>query len=109
MKLSLYFLFLLSSFGIFAQSTGSVSGKVIDQKTNIALISSISHPDIGVIKRAIETNAQRKVTIVNPKEIKSLEEYIANLSSFKSFLESDDYEAIFNEMKNTNRIKEILK
>ncbi len=34
MKLSLYFLFLLSSIGIFAQNTGSVSGKVIDQKTN---------------------------------------------------------------------------
>jgi prephenate dehydrogenase len=46
----------------------------------------------------------------NKKQIiKSLEEYIDNLSSFKSFLESDDYEAIFNEMKNTNRIKEILK
>jgi hypothetical protein len=24
-------------------------------------------------------------------------------------MEADDYEAIFNEMKNTNRIKEILK
>lgn len=46
----------------------------------------------------------------NKKQIvKSLEEYITNLSSFKSFLESDDYKAIFNEMKNTNRIKEILK
>jgi prephenate dehydrogenase len=46
----------------------------------------------------------------NKKQIiKSLEEYIANLSTFKSLLESDDYEAIFNEMKNTNRIKEILK
>jgi prephenate dehydrogenase len=46
----------------------------------------------------------------NKKQIiKSLEEYIANLSSFKFFLESDDYEAISNEMKNTNRIKEILK
>jgi len=46
----------------------------------------------------------------NKKQIiKSLEEYIANLSTFKSMLESDDYEAIFNEMKNTNRIKEILK
>lgn len=34
MKLSLYFLFLLSSLGIYAQNTGSVTGKVIDQKTN---------------------------------------------------------------------------
>ncbi|WP_396174783.1 prephenate dehydrogenase [Flavobacterium sp.] len=46
----------------------------------------------------------------NKKQIiKSLEEYISNLSTFKSLMEADDYEAIFNEMKNTNRIKEILK
>ena len=46
----------------------------------------------------------------NKKQIvKSLEEYISNLSTFKSLMEEDDYEAIFNEMKNTNRIKEILK
>lgn len=46
----------------------------------------------------------------NKKEIvESLEEYISNLSTFKSYLESGDYESIFNEMKNTNRIKEILK
>ena len=40
--------------------------------------------------------------------IKTLEEYIANLSKFKEHLENDDYESIFNEMQNTNRIKEIL-
>lgn len=46
----------------------------------------------------------------NKKQIiKSLDEYISNLSIFKSLMEADDYEAIFNEMKNTNRIKEILK
>lgn len=46
----------------------------------------------------------------NKKQIiKSLEEYIANLSTFKSLMEAEDYEAIYNEMKNTNRIKEILK
>lgn len=40
--------------------------------------------------------------------IKSLEEYIANLSQFKNLLESGNYEQIFHEMENTNRIKEIL-
>jgi prephenate dehydrogenase len=40
--------------------------------------------------------------------VKSLEEYIANLSQFKELLESDNYEQIFHEMENTNRIKEIL-
>ncbi|MES2545845.1 MAG: prephenate dehydrogenase [Bacteroidota bacterium] len=41
--------------------------------------------------------------------IKSLEEYISNLTNFKELLENEDYEAVFNEMQNTNRIKEILK
>ncbi len=41
--------------------------------------------------------------------IKSLEEYIENLSNFKKLLEDDNYEEVYNEMQNTNRIKEILK
>ena len=46
----------------------------------------------------------------NKKQVvKSLEEYISNLTNFKELLENDNYEAVFNEMQNTNRIKEILK
>ena len=49
--------------------------EIIDQKTEVALVSAISHPDLGAIKRSIETNAQRKVTIVKPNEVKSLDDY----------------------------------
>ena len=49
--------------------------EVIDQKTNIAIISTLNHPDVGALKRAIETNVQRKVTIIKPNEIKSLQDY----------------------------------
>jgi hypothetical protein len=49
--------------------------EVIDQKTNIALISSINHPDIGAIKRAIESNVQRKVTIIKPNTSSELKNY----------------------------------
>ena len=38
-----------------------------------------------------------------------LHEYIENLNRFKSLMEDDDFDAIFEEMKNTNRIKQILK
>ncbi|MHA7942024.1 prephenate dehydrogenase [Formosa sp. 3Alg 14/1] len=41
--------------------------------------------------------------------IETLDEYINNLNQFKILLEKDDFEAIFNEMRNTNRIKDILK
>ncbi len=45
----------------------------------------------------------------NKKQVvKTLEEYISNLSNFKDLLESDNFEAIFNEMQSVNKIKEIL-
>ena len=40
--------------------------------------------------------------------IETLEEYINNLLLFKAFMEEDDFEAIFKEMKSTNHIKHIL-
>jgi len=40
--------------------------EVIDQKTNIAIISDIVHPDLGMLKKAIESNEQRTVSIVTP-------------------------------------------
>ena len=47
--------------------------EIIDQKTNVAIVSAINHPDVGALKRAVEANAQRKVTIVKPNDIKSLQ------------------------------------
>ncbi|OUD37338.1 prephenate dehydrogenase [Flavobacterium sp. FPG59] len=40
--------------------------------------------------------------------VKTLNEYILNLSKFKELLENEDYEAIYNEMESVNKIKEIL-
>jgi hypothetical protein len=48
---------------------------IIDQRSEIALVSTINHPDISALKRSIEINQQRKVTIVNPNKIKSLQNY----------------------------------
>ena len=56
-------------------NTKNFAVEIIDQKTEVALISSISHPDLGAIKRSIESNAQRKVTIIKPNQIKSLSDY----------------------------------
>jgi len=56
-------------------NTKNFAVEVIDQKTNVAIISTINHPDVAALKRAIETNAQRKVTIVKSNDIKSLQDY----------------------------------
>ncbi|GAB4163915.1 MAG: hypothetical protein Tsb0033_24810 [Winogradskyella sp.] len=42
--------------------------EVIDQKTNIAIVSEIIHPDLGAFKKAIESNEQRSATILKPSE-----------------------------------------
>lgn len=49
--------------------------EVIDQRSEIAIVASVNHPDLGALKRAIETNQQRKVTILKPNEVKSLQDY----------------------------------
>ena len=41
--------------------------------------------------------------------LETLDEYIANLNQFKSLMEQDNFDAIYNEMKDTNYIKQILK
>ncbi|MGR7812367.1 prephenate dehydrogenase [Lacinutrix undariae] len=40
--------------------------------------------------------------------IEILNDYIANLTHFKTVMEADDFDEIFNEMENTNHIKDIL-
>ncbi len=40
--------------------------------------------------------------------IETLEEYINNLKQFKELMEKGDFEEVYNEMKNTNHIKQIL-
>ena len=56
-------------------NTKNFAVEIIDQKTNVAIVSAINHPDIGALKRGIESNAQRKVTIVKPNLINSLQDY----------------------------------
>jgi hypothetical protein len=42
--------------------------EVIDQKTNVAIVSDILHPDLGALKKSIEANEQRQATILKPNE-----------------------------------------
>lgn len=40
--------------------------EVIDEKTNITIVSDMLHPDIGALKKSIETNEQRSINILKP-------------------------------------------
>ncbi|PRX55054.1 hypothetical protein [Flagellimonas meridianipacifica] len=43
-----------------------VALEVIDEKTNVTLVSDMLHPDIGALKKAIESNEQRQLNVVKP-------------------------------------------
>ncbi|WP_273566724.1 VWA domain-containing protein [Maribacter halichondriae] len=45
----------------------NIAVEVIDEKTNVAIISDMLHPDIGALTKAIESNEQRSVSVLNPK------------------------------------------
>ena len=49
-----------------ANNSKETAIEVIDEKTNVALVSDILHPDIGALKKSIESNEQRSVTILKP-------------------------------------------
>ena len=77
-------------------NTKNFAVEVIDQKTEVALIASISHPDLGAIKRAIESNAQRKVTILKPNQVSSL----INYNVLILYQPTAEFKAIFDQNKN---------
>ncbi len=50
--------------------------EVIDQATNVLVVSDIIHPDLGALKKSITTNEQRTVTFKKPSEaITTLNDY----------------------------------
>ena len=77
-------------------NTKNFAVQVIDQKTNIAIVSTINHPDLGALKRAIESNAQRKVTIVKPNEIKSIQDFNVLIL----YQPTAEFKTVFDAIKN---------
>lgn len=49
--------------------------EIIDQKTEIAIISDINHPDLGVLKRSMERNDQNRVNIISTQKPITLSDY----------------------------------
>lgn len=74
--------------------------EVMDQKSTIAIVSAINHPDIAALKRSIESNAQRKVILVKPNEINSLQD----VSVLVLYQPTTAFKAIFdtNKLAGTN-------
>ena len=77
-------------------NTKNFAVEVIDQKTEVALVSNFPHPDLGAIKRSIESNAQRKVTILKPNQVTSL----TNYNVLILYQPNAEFKAIFDKNEN---------
>lgn len=56
-------------------NTRNFAVEVIDQQTKILILSDAVHPDIGTLKKAIESNQQRKVELAKTSDGKDLNDY----------------------------------
>ncbi|RIA09785.1 hypothetical protein OE09_1631 [Flavobacteriaceae bacterium MAR_2010_72] len=73
--------------------------EVIDQKTNVAIVSDLLHPDLGALKKSIESNEQRSVALVTP------EEFMNNPTAFQMailYQPNSSFNLVFEELDRLN-------
>lgn len=74
--------------------------EVIDQKTNVLVVSNIVHPDLGMFKKSIESNALRTVTIRNTTEsLGKLNEY----QLIVLYQPNKQFDAVYKELQSLNK------
>ncbi|MBU2951132.1 VWA domain-containing protein [Tamlana agarivorans] len=81
-------------------NTKNFAVEVVNQKTNIAIVSDFSHPDIGALKKSIESNEQRFVSILKPNEV------VGQINDFQLFIlyqPSNRFKLVFDKFKALNK------
>jgi hypothetical protein len=79
--------------------------EVIDEKTNVAIISDIIHPDLGALKNAIESNEQRSVSILKPNDFLEREQDFQLAIVYQP---NTKYKAVFEEIEKENINKFVI-
>ena len=82
-----------------ANNRRATSIEVIDEKTKIALIADILHPDLGTLKKAIESNEQREVIILKPNVAASI---LDEMDLFIFYQPTSSFKSSFDYAKSKN-------
>lgn len=69
--------------------------EVIDQKANVAIVSDIIHPDLGALKKSIESNEQRNASILNTSEFLKQSEDFQLVIAYQP---TNNFRSLFNEI-----------
>ena len=75
------------------------SVEVVDEQTKIALVYDGLHPDIGMLKKSIESNKQRKVELL---DISSLNNYNSSYSAYILYQPNIRFQDVFKYIEDQN-------
>ncbi|WP_452220803.1 VWA domain-containing protein [Lacinutrix salivirga] len=79
--------------------------EVIDEKTKVAIVSSMVHPDLGVLKKSIESNQQRTASFFKPNEI------INKLNDFQLVIlyqPNNSFKQLYSALEKENKNKFVI-
>jgi len=71
--------------------------EVINEKTKVAVIYDIMHPDLGMIKRSIESNQQRQAVLIHLDELPKMER---DFSVFVLYQPSEGFKEVMEQLAN---------
>jgi len=77
----------------------SFSVEIINEQSEILIVSNILHPDIAMLKRAIESNKQRKVSILKPNQVKKTNKYQLVIA----YQPDNTFNELFQELNKKNK------
>lgn len=80
-------------------NSNTFSVEVLNEQTKILVVTSVLHPDLGALKKAIETNKQRSVTI---SSIKNFQEKLADYQLVILYQPTVQFEAVFKTIQKEN-------
>ncbi len=88
-----------------SNNTKNFAVEVIDQKTKIAIVNDFLHPDLGALKKSIETNEQRTVVFLNSKDI------ISQINDFQLIIlyqPNNKFKSVFKVLEEQNKNRFVI-
>ena len=79
--------------------------EIIDQKSKIAIVSTVLHPDLGALKKSIESNEQREVVFFKPNK------FLDQINDFQLVIlyqPNNSFKSVFQELDKQNKNKWII-
>jgi len=79
--------------------------EVIDEKTKVAIVSNFIHPDLGSLKKSIESNEQRSVTFFKPNNL------INQLNDFQLVIlyqPNNDFKNLYKTLDDQNKNRFVI-